>query len=80
MNTVLNTALRQMDYFKQYKYPAERWSRVYPYTNEDDAEVDFSSVNSDDMYAYYTGNDFHILFSDDDYQYHVTIKNEFVIN
>lgn len=78
MNTVLNTALKQMECLKEYEYPALKWSKVYPYNSIDDAKVDFSTINSEDMYAYYAGDDFHILFSDDDYQYHVTVHNKFI--
>lgn len=78
MNSVMNTVLKQMDYFDKYKYPSEKWSKVYPYASVEGAEVDFSSLSCEDIYAYYAGDMFHILFSDDDYQYHVAIQNKFV--
>lgn len=78
MSSVLNTVLKQMDYFNQYKYPGSKSTKVYPYT-EEEVTVDFSAINSEDVYAYYSGSDFHIQYSDDNYDYHVVVANKFVV-
>lgn len=78
MTTILNTVLDQMRYFNKYEYPAKKWNKVYPYSEVDNSVVNFSEINTDDIYAYEEGDDFHISFSDDNYCYTVVIRKQYV--